>query len=319
MRLNRAQIRQYFDDGFLLVEDVFTDKDLQPVLNDFEVLVDEWTDKLYKGGKIKNIYKDEDVYTRLASIEREWPNAAALIASRMGMRPTLVNLWCSKKLLDTAEQFLGTDIVGHPTSVIRTKTPRTALMTVPWHQDAAYFAEVSEVIPLQPTAWIPFVDTTVKNGTLQLMPGSHRSREIFPHHLERDVGHKKSWYLYIAEDDLPSGNQVTCDVKKGSILWHGNLMVHRSTENYSDKIRWSCDLRYQRPNEPTGFPAEMKLPPMRKANDPSFRLDWEHWSAQQSFDQSIEKYRELQDDEFDFSAPGASWLTRWQKYWEAQT
>ena len=95
MRLNEAQIKQYFDDGFLVVEDVFTDKDLQPVLNDFEVLVDEWADKLYKGGKIKNIYKDEDVYTRLASIEREWPNAAALIASRMGMRPALVNLWCS--------------------------------------------------------------------------------------------------------------------------------------------------------------------------------------------------------------------------------
>ena len=36
------------------------------------------------------------------------------------------------------------------------------------------------------------------------------------------------------------------------MLWHRNTMIHRSTENHSDKVRWSVDLRYQRPGEPTG-------------------------------------------------------------------
>ena len=31
------------------------------------------------------------------------------------------------------EQFIGPDIVGHPVGVVRTKTPNTALMAVPWH------------------------------------------------------------------------------------------------------------------------------------------------------------------------------------------
>ena len=30
----------------------------------------------------------------------------------------------------------------------------------------------------------------------------------------------------------------------GSILLFSNMMVHRSYENMSDKIRWSMDLRY---------------------------------------------------------------------------
>ena len=146
--------------------------------------------------------KGEDVYTRLASLEREWPNAAALIHWREAMRPALSKIWTSDKLLDMVEQFIGPDIVGHPVSVIRTKTPDTALMTVPWHQDSAYFEEGGEGT-LQPTAWIPFVDVTAENGTLQVIRGSHRSGEVFPHHIEKEVGHEKSWYLYIRGNCSP--------------------------------------------------------------------------------------------------------------------
>ena len=57
------------------------------------------------------------------------------------------------------------------------------------------------------------------------------------------------------------------------------MMIHRSTENYSDKVRWSTDLRYQRPGDPTGYPSESKLPPMRKSDNPTYRLDWEAWTT----------------------------------------
>ena len=137
MHLSDEQVQQYLDNGFLVVEDVFTRQALQPVLDDFEVMVDGWADKLYAGGKIADKHEGKDVYTRLASLEKEWPNAAALIHWREGMRPALAEIWASDNLLDMVEQFIGHDIVGHPVSVIRTKTPNTALMTVPWHQDSA--------------------------------------------------------------------------------------------------------------------------------------------------------------------------------------
>ena len=80
--------------------------------------------------------------------------------------------------------------------------------------------------------------------------------------------------------------------------------------------RWSVDLRYQRPGEPTGFPPKSKLPPMRKSDDPDHRLDWEAWIAAEQGKQEGQKYRDLQDDEFDFAPPDAPWLVRWQKYWD---
>ena len=314
MRLTEDEVKRYFEDGFLIVEDVFTDEELEPVLDDFADMVDVWANKLYESGRIADRHEGEDVHTRLASLEREWPNAAALIHWREGMRPALSRLWSSPKLLDMVEQFIGPDIAGHPVSVIRTKTPATALMTVPWHQDSAYFEEGGEGT-LQPTAWIPFVDVTAGNGTLEVIRGSHRSGEVFPHHVEKDVGHEKSWYLYIRDENLPEGEVVTCEMKRGSVLWHGNMMVHRSTENHSDKVRWTCDLRYQRPGEPTGMPAGSKLPPMRKSEDPHHRLDWPAWTAAEEEEQAVQVQRSLQADEFEFSPPDAPWLVRWQDHW----
>ena len=315
MRLSDEEVHQYFDDGFLIVEDVFTQEQLQPVLDDFAAMVDRWADKLYEGGKIGDKHAGEDVYTRLASLEKEWPNAAALVHWRAGMQPALSKVWASDKLLDMVEQFIGPDIVGHPFSLIRTKTPNTELMTVPWHQDTAYFMEGGEDT-FQPTAWIPFVDATTENGTLQVVRGSHKLGRVLPHHLEKHVGHGRSWYLYIKDEDLPEAEVVTCEMQMGSVLWHSNTIVHRSTENRSDGVRWSVDLRYQRPGEPTGFPPKSKLPPMRKSDDPDHCLDWEAWVAAEQGKQEGQKYRDLQDDEFDFAPPDAPWLVRWQKYWE---
>ena len=37
---------------------------------------------------------------------------------------------------------------------------------------------------------------------------------------------------------------VTCEVPFGSVLLLNNLIPHKSTENYSQNIRWSLDLRW---------------------------------------------------------------------------
>ena len=168
----------------------------------------------------------------------------------------------------------------------------------------------------QPTAWIPFVDATAENGALQVIRGSHKLGRVLPHRLENDVGHPLSWYLYIEDEDLPDAEVVTCEVGKGSVLWHNNMMIHRSTENHSDKVRWSSDLRYQRPGEPTGFPEGSALPPMRKSDDPGFRLDWPAWIAAQQGEQDFIKYKRMEEEGFDITPPDSPWMVRWQRYWD---
>lgn len=100
-------------------------------------------------------------------------------------------LWSHPRLLSLVESIIGPEIGGNPVWNLRSKTPNTALTTVPWHQDIAYLCPGAEATP-QPTAWIPLLDVNEQNGTLKLIRGGHRRNgsgsdpTILRHFLEND-------------------------------------------------------------------------------------------------------------------------------------
>jgi hypothetical protein len=309
MALTQAQVDQYFEDGFVIVEDLFTPAELQPVMEEIEGIVDDLAERLYAAGKITDKHADLDFFHRLTALEAEHKGSAVLIHINGWLGPRLARLWSSPRLLDIVEQFIGPDIAGHPVWNIRSKTPDTRLMTVPWHQDTAYLDAGSEKT-LQPTAWIPFLDANAINGGLQVLRGGHRPGAVAPHRLENTVGDSKSWYLYIDEANLPPGEIVTCEMKLGSVLFLNQLIPHRSLENRSDKIRWSVDLRYQDPKQPSGDDSGAGVIVMRKADDPAFTVDWDTWAEAQR--KTSAARRGLTDKAFDSTVAG-SWMARWRE------
>ena len=65
---------------------------------------------------------------------------------------------------------------------------------------------------------------------------------------------------------------------------------------------------------PTGFPATTSLVPIRKSDDPDYRLDWDSWISQGQ--EGNQSYRRLTEDNFEYSSLDSPWLVRWRKYWE---
>ena len=187
---------------------------------------------------------------------------------------------------------------GHPVWNLRTKTPQNEQATVPWHQDNAYL-DSSALHTLQPTAWIPLIDTNMKNGCMQVItkmtfkPSLQKSNYIAQmvsggHKLGVTAKHTccagDTWYVDLAEDEMERSlgvdlkkDIVTCEVPFGGVLFLNNCIPHRSLENYSDKIRWSLDLRWQKPGLPNGFYGLKKSVLMRKADDPKYKIDWKGW------------------------------------------
>lgn len=310
MALTKQQVDQYFEDGFVIVPNLFDPAELTPVLDEIGGLVGDLADRLYEAGRITDKHEDLDVFHRLTALEQDYKGAAVLIhiEGRLGQR--LADLWSDPRLLDIVEQFIGPDIAGHPVWNIRSKTPSTRLMTVPWHQDTAYLGAGAETT-LQPTAWIPFLDANQVNGCLQVVRGGHKSGVVVPHQLENTVGDSASWYLYIDEKDLPPGEIVTCEMPLGSVLFLNQLIPHRSLENRSDKIRWSVDLRWQDPKLETGDQGGSGVFVMRKADDPGFRPDWGPWMAAQRA--AYDTQRGLsRDNQFSTRVEG-KWMDRWRK------
>lgn len=309
--LSNSQLDQYLSQGFLIVPDLFSDEELQPVIDAINEKVAALADKLYASGRIEDRFENEGFLTRLTKLEQAFPGSAVLIHTGGILPKAFADIWSSKRLLDIIEQVLGPEIAGHPVWNLRAKTPLNPLATVPWHQDTAYLEAGSEHT-FQPTAWIPLVDANATNGCMQVIRGGHRPMRVFKHKLENTRGSKDSWYLYIDERDLPDGDVVTCTMPKGSILLLNNLIPHRSTENYSNIIRWSIDLRWQRPGEVSGMEYVKEPILMRTVSDPNYQPDWGAWGRKSRqvglADVLAEREHAISETDTKVSGP---WMARW--------
>ncbi|GLK59739.1 MULTISPECIES: phytanoyl-CoA dioxygenase family protein [Azotobacter] len=127
-----------------------------------------------------------------------------------------------------------------------------------WHQDTVYLLGSVNAV----TVWVPLQDVNLQCGTIQVIPGSHRrgllpfkrisEKPIEPYipFLQRDIS------LASTVTDTP----VTINAKRGDLVVFKQMLLHRSTPNLGDQIRWSAqlritdlaDLEYRRQRFPTG-------------------------------------------------------------------
>ena len=281
MTIGAGQVTQYERDGFLIVEGLLSDDDLQPVIDELAADMDVLARRLFEAGRITSTYADEGFYTRMAAIASEYDQAPGLFQISTPMGPELAALWSSDRLLDIVAAIIGPDIEGGAIWTVRPKAPENVLMTVPWHQDSGYLSPNGQGTA-QPACWIPLLDVGEENGCLQVVRGGHRPGVNARHKVEKTVGDPRSWYLYIDEQDLPPGEIVTCAMQKGSALFIHENMPHRGLWNRSDHVRWAIDLRWQRPSDPTGLEGQLDRGPlMRKSGDADFRPDMMAWAREE--------------------------------------
>ncbi len=247
--LTHTQIHDFNEKGYLLVEDALSPDDLNPLIAEFEEIVDTGASELYGEGELDSTFKTEGFDTRLAKITAQSPVVFQKLFSGAHTGPALFELLVNPKLLDIAESLVGPEIMCHPAYRVRPKLPEHARTLVPWHQDAGYMEPDCDSV-LQLTIWIPLIDATIENGCLEVIPHAHREG-VFRH---RSV--KARLYLDIPLDALPEAEPVIIPVKFGSVLLFTNLTPHRSIPNTSNQVRWSVDTRYQDASKPTGYQPE---------------------------------------------------------------
>jgi len=100
-----------------------------------------------------------------------------------------------------------------------------------WHQDNFYVKGNDQEL----TVWIPLFDTKVWQGALQVMPRSHKSGEV-PHTMK--IG-KKTLPASVYENEIRY-----VEMARGDALFFSSFLLHSSSINISDEIRYSIQLRY---------------------------------------------------------------------------
>ncbi|MCP4310324.1 MAG: hypothetical protein GY790_03595 [Bacteroidetes bacterium] len=77
--ITNAQKEYFNENGFLIVERVLEDGDLQDVIDELNAEIHIRAKKLVKQGDLSNLYGDESFETRLARISGETPKLAVSI------------------------------------------------------------------------------------------------------------------------------------------------------------------------------------------------------------------------------------------------
>ena len=268
--LTPAQKEQFFAEGYLVVEDVLDPvEDIQPVLDEYAVVLDGIVRNLHREGVIKSTYAGLALAERLTAVcaesGRNFPQHFDFSLPQKDVRkdtpihvgPAVFRTLTHPRLLDVVEDMIGPEIYSNPVQHIRFKLPRKGLAKegpinglvgkIPWHQDnGVIMPEADESTIL--TVWMPLTQATLENGCLQVVRRSH-DHGIDPHCLTPQGP-------AIPDRAIAQADAVPLPMRPGSALLMTQRTVHSSLDNVTtDQVRISMDLRYQPIGQPSGRPA----------------------------------------------------------------
>lgn len=136
------------------------------------------------------------------------------------------------------------------------KSSEKAFPTPP-HVDCYYWPNTRPKL----SVWIPLDDTSAENGTLTVVPGSHKR----DWRMVRRPPEKGEFHNAIEDGDWKEGDVVTCAIKRGSAIIFSDRLVHASTANTAGKDRYVIISTYHAPAADEAldldFPARKVLVP----------------------------------------------------------
>jgi len=166
----------------------------------------------------------------------------------MGYHTRCAGLWDlvhDPRILDLVQALIGPDIVCWSTQLFDKQAADTRQISL--HQDAAYWQ-------LEPAAtvscWLAIDASTVENGCLHVVPGSHRFGEVpweettAPHPLAGTV----EAFVQSVVDAPQYGEPVAVELAPGQVSFHSDLTIHGSGPNPSGKRRAGFAIRYCPPS-----------------------------------------------------------------------
>jgi ectoine hydroxylase-related dioxygenase (phytanoyl-CoA dioxygenase family) len=103
---------------------------------------------------------------------------------------------------------------------------------VAWHQDYSYWTRTQPMQHL--TCWIALDDSTVDNGCLYYVPGSHKW-QLLP--ITGLAGDMNEIMTVLNDEQKEAFRPVPIEIKRGQCSFHHPLTIHGSYENRSDRPR----------------------------------------------------------------------------------
>jgi ectoine hydroxylase len=228
MHLSKQQMESYERDGFLIMPEAFSVREVDAMKAELRRIQDIDTDHLVRertGGVAKTIYRVH---------EANGPTASPVFHAAAR----------SPRLLEPAQTLLEDDAlyIYHTKCNLKTAIDGSVWQ---WHQDYGTWKKDGVPNPTLTTALIMLDEPTEFNGCLYFIPGSHREGSLEPQ-FDEATGYKfwvvpKEQLLRIMER---SRDPVPITGKAGTVVFFHPNILHASGHNLSRHDRWAVYVVY---------------------------------------------------------------------------
>ena len=110
--LEKSKKEFFQEEGYLVLEGILDEADLQPVIDEINQEINLRARKLMDSGNLSKLYEDKPFETRLAAISQETAKLAVSIWGGILHGPSIFYLITNPKLLDVAASFCGEEIIA---------------------------------------------------------------------------------------------------------------------------------------------------------------------------------------------------------------
>lgn len=217
--LSRAQVRQFVDQGFLVMPDLVNPREVDEMRQDIVSLARGKYECNALAPKSESL-SDEEVLRSVLCIHE--PHHVS---------PVILKYVKHLKICGVLSQITGAHLphwtgnVKCMQSMFFVKPPN--FQGQAWHQDEIYIPTRDRSLI---GAWIALDDATTENGCLWIIPGSHRPGLLYPQRGAADLdefdGSAESY-------GFDESQEVPVEVKTGSVVFFNGYLLHRSKRNRS--------------------------------------------------------------------------------------
>jgi hypothetical protein len=211
-RLTDAQAASFRRDGFLRIDALADDAELEALLAPYDELFRREAG-FDAGDRIDLIPKEGRALPQVVNPER--------------YAPRLIEGAAYRNAQAIARQLLGPGCV--PTGNHAILKPARIGGDTPWHQDEAYWDPRFSHRAV--SIWLALQPATIENGCMRFIPGSHRG-PVLPHELISGDSHGLR-----AIGPLPDAPVAICELAAGGATLHDGRTLHAAGPNGSAQPR----------------------------------------------------------------------------------
>jgi len=218
MPMTLELVADFDRDGYVLVEDVFSKREVAAMLRDVE-----------EGERVANTKRgNADASGKKAGIAI-WTELGHDIWAAASTHPSIVN---------TTRILLREEIAFFHGKVMLKEARSGGAWE--WHQDYGYWYNQGFVFPRMLSAFVALDEATIENGCLQVLKGSHLLGRLE----HGKVGDQTGTNIDRIAQIEPLFERVHCTMKPGSVLFFHCNLLHTSAANDSDYPRRSFIVCY---------------------------------------------------------------------------